>query len=149
MKREFQLTKDGVDNLQAELEELTGRRRGIAQKIKTAREFGDLSENAEYQAAMDEHQKTEARIAEIEHILKNVELITKPKNVTEVELGNQVTIKGNNGTQTFSLVGSVEANPSENTKFSIESPIGKALLGKGVGDTVQVGTGSFKIQKIE
>lgn len=147
MKKEFQLTRQGVEDLKSELEALAGSRREIAEKIKTAREFGDLSENAEYQGAMDEHQKTELRIKEIEYILKNVEVLDKPKNTTEIEVGNTVTLDGGEGTKTFTIVGSVEANPAE-SKISNESPIGKALLGKKVGDVVSVGKTDYKVAAI-
>ena len=147
MKKEFQLTKSGVEDLESELKTLIESRPVIAEKIKTAREFGDLSENSEYQSAMEEHQKTEVRIGEIEHILKNAEVVSKPKNITEVEIGNHVKVKGPKGTVTYMVVGSFEANPSEN-KISNESPVGAALMGKGVGDSVEVGPNKFKVVDI-
>ena len=137
MKKEFHLTKEGVAELEAELESLKKQRVEIARKIKIARDHGDLTENAEYQNAREEQGTAESRIAEIEHILSNVELIEEPKNSGTVELGNTVALKSDGGEKHFTIVGSVEANPAEN-KISDESPIGQALLGKKVGDDVTI-----------
>lgn len=140
MKKQFRLTKEGVDELKAELDQLVSRRGEIAQSIKTAREQGDLSENAEYHAAKDDQERTELRISELEHILANVDLIKKPKGDSKVQLGSSVKLKGE-GTKTkeFQVVGTVEADPLEG-KISDESPIGKALLGKKEGDEVEIVT---------
>jgi transcription elongation factor GreA len=93
MKKQFYLTKEGVTELQSELEELIAQRGPIAERIKTAREFGDLSENAEYSSARQEQERVEGRIGEIEHILLNVEIIKKPKGDSKVQLGSSVTLK--------------------------------------------------------
>ncbi len=151
MKKEFHLTQAGIDELNQELESLKLRRVEVAEKLKIAREHGDLSENAEYHNARDEQAQIEARISEIEHILRNVAVITAPKNKDIVELGNSVVLKSDKGDQTFTIVGSVEANPAEN-KISDESPIGEALLGKKVGETVVIllpnGERTYKIKSI-
>lgn len=151
MKKQFLLTKEGVAELQAELDELISQRGPIAERIKTAREFGDLSENAEYTAAMQEKEQAESRIAELEHILQNVELIKKPRGDNKVQLGSQVTLKAGAKTKEFHVVGTVEADPL-NGKISDESPIGKALLGKKEGDDVEivtpVETATYKIVRI-
>lgn len=139
MKKQFLLTKEGVAELQGELDELVKQRGPIAERIKTAREFGDLAENAEYTAAMQEKEHVESRIAELEHILQNVELIKKPKGDSKVQLGSHVKLKSSSKTKEFSVVGTVEADPL-NGKISDESPIGKALLGKKVGDDVEIVT---------
>ncbi len=139
MKKQFQLTADGIKELEAEMKTLVGSRGDIAERIKTAREFGDLSENAEYSAARQEQEKTEARIAEIEHVLKNAETIASPKKKDVVELGNTVELKNKDGTKKFTVVGSVEANPLEG-KISNESPIGQVLMGKKVGEEVEIKT---------
>jgi transcription elongation factor GreA len=150
MKKQFYLTKEGVEELKSELEELTALRGPIAERIKTAREFGDLSENAEYSSARQEQERVESRIAEIENILQNVELIKKPKGDSKVQLGSTVTLKDGD-VKTFQVVGTVEADPL-NGKISDESPIGKALMGKKVGDEVVIKTAadnhSYKITSI-
>lgn len=139
MKKQFLMTKEGVAELQAELKELTSQRGPIADRIKTAREFGDLAENAEYTAAMQEKEHVESRIAELEHILQNAELIKKPRGDNKVQLGSHVTLTSGSKTKQFSVVGTVEADPL-NGKISDESPIGKALLGKREGDDVKIVT---------
>lgn len=138
MKKQFYLTTEGVEELKAELEELLNMRGPIAERIKTAREFGDLSENAEYTSARQEQERTESRIAEIEHILLNVDIITKPKSGNKVSLGSLVTLKNGGGKpKEFRVVGTVEADPLRG-KISDESPIGRALIGKSVGDKVEI-----------
>lgn len=152
MKKQFRLTKDGIDELQKELDGMIARRSEIADSIKTAREQGDLSENAEYHAAKDDHERNEGRIAEIESILSNAELIKKPKGDSKVQLGSVVVLKGQGGkTKEFKVVGTVEADPL-NGKISDESPIGQALLGKKEGDAVEivtpVETATYKVADI-
>jgi transcription elongation factor GreA len=139
MKKQYQMTTDGIAELEAELKSLVDKRSDIAERIKTAREFGDLAENAEYSAARQDQEKSESRIAEIEYILKNVEEINTPKKKDVVELGNAVELESRNGKKKFTVVGSVEANPLEG-KVSNESPIGKSLMGKKVGDEIEIVT---------
>ena len=139
MKKLFRLTNEGVAELQAELKELVAKRADIADAIKTARELGDLAENAEYQSARQEQDRNEARIAEIEHILQNVELIKTPRNDGKVVLGSTVKLKNDGKVKEFQVVGTVEANPLDG-KISDESPIGKALIGKKVGEAVEIKT---------
>ncbi len=140
MKKQFRLTKEGVKELQTEVDALIGRRAEIADSIKTAREQGDLSENAEYHAAKDDHERNESRIAEIEAILASVEIIVKPKGDSKVQLGSTVKLKNEAGkSKEFQVVGTVEADPL-NGKISDESPIGQALLGKKEGDEVEIKT---------
>lgn len=139
MKKQFHLTEEGVAELKAELEGLVGQRGPIAERIKTAREFGDLAENAEYISARQEQEKVESRIAEIENILQNVEVIKKPKNDGKVQLGSTIKLKADGKSKEFQVVGTVEADPL-NGKISDESPIGKALLGQKEGDEVEIKT---------
>lgn len=138
MKKQYRLTQDGVTELQTELSSLVAERSAIADRIKTAREFGDLSENFEYSAARQEQERNENRISELEAILQNVEVIKEPKGAGKVVLGSKVKLK-NGVTKQFQVVGTVEADPLEG-KISDESPIGQALLGKKVGDTVEIKT---------
>ena len=138
MKKQFHLTQQGVDELKKELADLISLRSEIANRIKTAREFGDLSENMEYSAARQDQERNEARISEIEHILANVQVITAPKSDSKVVLGSSVKLKSDSGkTKEFQVVGTVEADPL-NGKISDESPIGKALMGKKEGEQVEI-----------
>jgi len=139
MNKLFRLTQAGVDELQSEVDSLAAKRTSIANAIKTAREQGDLAENAEYQAARAEQDRNEARISELEHILQNVEIIKKPKVAGKVQLGSVVKLKNNGKTKEFQVVGTVEADPLSG-KISDESPICQALLGKAVGDSVELVT---------
>jgi transcription elongation factor GreA len=152
MKKEFRLTREGMTELESELKGLIGKRSAIAESIKSARELGDLAENAEYQSARQEHDRNEARITEIEHILQNAKLINTPKSEDKVALGGKVSLMSANGkTKEFQVVGTVEADPL-NGKISDESPIGKALLGKSVGDSIEIKTPAettvYKIKNI-
>ncbi len=136
MKKEFQLTKDGVTELQTELAELKNKFSTVIDSIKTARDQGDLSENAEYHAAKEEQERVDYRISEIKHILANAEVISR-RSKTSVGIGSSVTLKNGKKPVTYHIVDSVEADPLE-SKISDESPIGKALLGKKVGDSVEI-----------
>lgn len=138
MKKMYQITDEGRKELEAELEELKSRRGAIADKIAEARDFGDLSENSEYDSAREMQGLVESRIAEIEDILLNAEPIKAGKS-TKVALGTKVELKTGKKTVEYSIVGPVEADPLEG-KISNESPIGEALMGKKVGDTVTIST---------
>ena len=153
MKKQYRLTQEGVDELKAELDALIAKRPAIADAIKSARELGDLSENAEYQSALAEKDRNDARSAEIEGILLSVEIIKKPKGDSKVQLGSVVQLKGNGGkTKEFQVVGTVEADPL-NGKISDESPIGQALIGKKEGESIEIktptDTSTFKIIDIK
>ena len=148
------LTYEGLKRYEDELHELkVVRRKEVAQKIKEAREQGDLSENAEYDAAKDEQRDIEARIEELEKILKNVEVIADEDVTSDaINIGCTVVIKDleEGDTETYSIVGSTEAN-SLMGKISNESPVGKALIGAAVDDEVTVTTpdGEFKFKVLE
>lgn len=144
MKKLYQITEEGKQELEAELEELKSRRGGIADKIAEARDFGDLSENAEYDSAREEQGLVESRIAEIEDILLNAELI-KGGSKTKVSLGSKVELKTGKKTVTYTVVGPVEADPLEG-KISNESPIGLALMGKKVGEKATITTPKGEIE---
>jgi transcription elongation factor GreA len=140
MKKLFHLTQSGVDEIKIELEMLQAKRIVTAEAIKTARELGDLSENAEYQSARAEQERTDGRISDIEHILANVAVIVTPKGKKQVVLGSTVTLKSEKGKElVLQVVGTIEADPLAK-KISDESPIGKALLGKKEGEEVEIVT---------
>jgi transcription elongation factor GreA len=138
MKKMYQITDEGKQELEAELAELKSRRGAIADKIAEARDYGDLSENAEYDAAREEQGLVESRIAEIEDILLNAEIIKNGKS-SKIVLGSKIELKTGKKVVAYSLVGPVEADPLEG-KISNESPIGEALMGKKVGDSVTIQT---------
>ena len=138
MKKTLQITEDGKKELELELEGLKSQRGAIAEKISNARDFGDLSENAEYDAAREEQGLVESRIAEIEEILLNAEIISGGSK-TKVGLGSKVELKTGDNTKVYTVVGPVEADPLEG-KISNESPIGVALFGKKVGDSATITT---------
>ena len=136
------MTKEGKEALEAELKDLKENKRyEIAPKIKEAREQGDLSENAEYDAAKDEQRDIEARIEELEDILKNVEVIEEELGSDAVNIGATVRVLDVElgEEEEFRLVGSTEAD-SLNGLISNEAPLGNALIGHTVGDTVSVET---------
>ncbi len=137
------LTYEGLKQLEDEIQELkVVRRKEVAQKIKEAREQGDLSENAEYDAAKDEQRDIEARIEEIEAILKNAEVVVEDEvELDKINVGCKVRVFDfeYDEEDEFKIVGSTEAN-SLKKRISNESPVGNALIGKKVGDVVQVET---------
>ena len=148
------LTYEGLQKLEDELQDLkVVRRKEVAQKIKEAREQGDLSENAEYDAAKDEQRDIEARIEQIEKILKNAEVVVEEEvDLDKINIGCRVKILDMefNEELEYKLVGSTEAN-SLKGKISNESPVGKALIGAMVGDVVEVETqaGMLKYKVLE
>ncbi len=130
------MTREGLTELKTEYGHLVNvRRREVAERIKNAREFGDISENAEYESSREEQAFVEGRISELEDILNNVELMTKNNQKNKVALGCKVRLHIDGVEELFQLVGAPEANPAEK-KISHESPLGQALLGKKVGEKV-------------
>lgn len=150
------LTYAGLRKLEEELHDLkVVRRKEVAEKIKEAREQGDLSENAEYDAAKDEQRDIEARIDEIEKILKNAEVVVEDEvDLDKINIGCTVLVYDIEFEEEieFKIVGSTEANSLEG-KISNESPVGKALIGKSVNDVVEVETQAgiveYKVLKID
>ena len=150
------LTYAGLKKLEDELHDLkVNRRKEVAGKIKEAREQGDLSENAEYDAAKDEQRDIETRIEEIEKILKNAEVVVEDEvDVDKINVGCTVKVYDEEFEEELELkiVGSSEANSLQG-KISNESPVGKALIGRSIGDTVdvetQAGVISYKVLAIE
>src|SRR3954462_14877799 len=150
------LTPEGYEKLKQEIEFLsTAKRREVAERIKTAREFGDIAENAEYDDAKNEQAMLEHRIAQLEERLLSARVITK-KEISKdaVSVGSHVRLRDMQANKTFEyhIVGSAEANPAEN-KLSNESPVGKAIIGHKKGDVVEVsaprGALKFKILEIK
>ena len=156
MLKELILTPDGYKKLQEEIEQLsTVRRREVAERIRVAREFGDIAENAEYDSAKNDQAHLEARIAMLEDRLNNARVVTKKEiRSGEVSVGTKVRLKdmSSNKTVEYHIVGSAEANPAE-LKLSNESPVGKAIIGRKKGDIVEVaaprGALKFKITQIK
>lgn len=151
-KKEFLLTTEGFLELETELNCLkTERRPLIIEAIKDARAQGDLSENADYDAARTEQAEVESRIAELEYMLGNAKIIEK-KATDKVDMGSHIVIEymDDNSTEEYQIVGSMEADPFEN-KVSNESPIGKAVFNKKVGDTISVEspTGAYQIKIVK
>ena len=137
-KKVYQITAEGKAELEKELAELVERRGEIAEKIAAARDYGDLSENAEYDAAREEQGIVESRVIEIEDILQNFELIKPAKQNGTIRVGSTVDLH-NGKSVTYTIVGPVEADPLEG-KISNESPIGAALMGKKAGEKVVIVT---------
>lgn len=146
------LTPAGLQKLKDELSELKDvKRKEVAEKIKDAKEQGDLSENAEYAAAKEEQGLIEARIAELEHTVKTAEVADTSKTDDGVNMGSTVVLDSADGESEFEIVGTNEADPVSG-KISNESPLGRALMGKNVGDTIEYptpdGPQSCKIKSI-
>lgn len=153
-KKEILLTTEGFLELETELNFLkTEKRPAIIEAIKDARAQGDLSENADYDAARNEQAEVESRIAELEYMLANAKIISKSNN-DAVDLGSTVVIEylEDGESEEYQIVGSMEADPFEN-KISNESPIGKAIINKKIGDIISVespnGNYEIKIVKID
>ena len=154
--KEVILTPEGFEKLKDEIEYLSNdRRREVAERIRVAREFGDIAENAEYDTAKNEQAHLEARIALLEERLAHSRVVTKKEIKSgEVSIGTKVRLRdvGANKTVEYHIVGSAEADPSAN-KLSNESPVGKAIMGRKKGDTVEVaaprGKLKFKIMDIK
>ena len=154
--KEVILTSEGYERLKKEIEELsTVKRREVAERIRVAREFGDIAENAEYDDAKNEQMLLEHRIATLEERLRDARVISK-KDVAKdvVSIGSKVKLRDVAARETveYHIVGSAEANPAQN-KLSNESPVGKAIIGKKKGETVEVsaprGTLKYKILEIK
>ncbi len=140
MSNEVYLTKEGYEKLQNEYKDLTEKRRvKVAAKIKEARELGDLSENSEYDSAREEQSFVEGRIVELRKLLSNAKVVEQNRSGKGgmVAVGSKVKVHLDGEEQVFQLVGAEEADPLSN-RISHESPLGQALLGKKIGDQVEV-----------
>ena len=147
IKKSISLTAEGKEDLEKELDELIKNRPAIAERIATARAFGDLSENEEYSSARNEQKIAEGRILEIQDILKNAKIIRGGKK-NAVALGATVVLDMGGREVTYTLVGATEANPLEG-KISDASPIGKAVLGHKAGEEIDFNDKKVKIVEIK
>jgi transcription elongation factor GreA len=150
MQKDVILTPEGLENLKKEIEYLsTTKRREVAERIKEAREFGDISENSEYDDAKNEQAMLEARIATLEDKLRSASVIDATELTADVvRVGSQVSVKDDKGKDLqYTIVGSTEADPSAN-RLSNESPVGKALVGRKQGDSVKVTLPSGKQREL-
>jgi len=142
--KKFIFTKEGLENLRSEYNDLTRIQRPIiTRRIQNAREFGDLAENSEYDAAKEEQSLLEARISQLKDVLPKAQLIHSLQNSDFVVIGSKVVVEMNDEIHEFSIVGSMEADPAEK-KISNESPVGKALLGLKSGEHIEVAFGPVK-----
>ncbi len=148
------ITREGLRRLEAEYAELTGsRRREVADRIRHARDFGDIAENAEYIEAKNEQSLLEGRILMLEAMIRNAAVIEdREREAGVVAIGTQVKVTGPEGDEVYSIVGAAEADPLKGM-ISNESPLGRALLGKRVGDEVEwqspMGTSRLRIVAVE
>ncbi len=144
--KDIVLTEEGLAKVKNELAELKVRRKEIIERIQTAKEFGDLSENAEYDDARNEQSFVEGRIQELDEMVKQAKIVTKPtKQGDKITVGTTVTVECEGDKETYELVGINESDPT-NGKISIESPIGKAIMGAKKGETVLVTTPGGKLE---
>jgi transcription elongation factor GreA len=152
MSKDVILTPEGLEKLKDELEDLqTVRRREVAERIKEAREFGDISENSEYDDAKNEQAMLEQRIAALEEKVRSAQVIDASELSTDVvRVGVTVNVKdeGTGSSDKYTIVGSAEANPAQK-KLSNESPVGKALMGRKKGESVEVALPSGKKRKLK
>ncbi|HVN26083.1 MAG TPA: transcription elongation factor GreA [Candidatus Paceibacterota bacterium] len=145
------VTKERLEEFKLELEELKNKRRlEVAQRLKQAKEYGDLSENSEYAEAREEQANVETRIAELEELVKNASIIEKADHADSVQVGSTVIVKKGEKVSTYTIVGPYEAKP-EDGRISDESPLGRAFLKRRVGESVNVATpaGSATYQIVE
>jgi len=140
MDNVYYLSPEGLEKLQQERQYLkTVKSRELSERIDQAKQMGDLKENAEYHAAKDEMGMLQARLREIEEMLKNYQIIEESSKTTEVRIGSQVKVSSRLGEKVYRIVGMTEADPSQGL-ISNESPLGRAFLGKAEGDDVAVQT---------
>lgn len=139
------LTPEGLQKLKDEVADLKVRRKGVISRIQTAKEFGDLSENAEYDDARNEQSFVEGRLQELEDMIKRAKIVNKKAGGHIVGLGSKVTVEGGGEKEEYELVGANESDPAKG-KVSVESPIGKALVGATKGESVIVVTPGGKIE---
>lgn len=153
MAQQTYLSQEGMETIKKELQELkTKKRQEIAKRLQEAKDLGDLSENVEYFEAKEAQSFNENRIVELEELLKNAVVIETSNEEDIIRVGSTIGVKSDNNTEIFHIVGSAEAKPQEG-KISNESPLGRAFLGRKIGDEIEIktpgGTTKYKIIKIE
>ena len=153
MDKKFILTRQGLVSLKSEYDELTKVKRAqIIKRIQIAREFGDLSENSEYDAAKEEQSLLETRIVQLEDVLKRAQIIERVQKADFVVIGSTIVVEIDGEKDDFTIVGTMEADPSKK-KISNESPVGTAMLGAKLGEVVEVVTpiirAKYKILEIK
>ncbi|MEY2985837.1 MAG: transcription elongation factor GreA [Candidatus Parcubacteria bacterium] len=150
--KKYHMTQSGLEKAQVELEALMLRRKEIIEKIKAAKEQGDLKENGEYHEAKNDMAFNESKILELEDLIRNAEVVESPSNSQFVALGSQIKVSNGVGERDFLIVGPTEANPAER-KISDESPLGQAFMHRSVGEEVEVetpaGVQKYKILEIK
>ncbi|MEI6039796.1 MAG: transcription elongation factor GreA [Candidatus Berkelbacteria bacterium] len=139
MPKETLLTQQGLEKLKKELKELKERRKTVAERIRIAREYGDLSENSEYDDARNEQSFVEGKIQDLEEMIKNAKVVVKSASSNKVEMGSTVTLKLDNDSFSYEIVGANESDPLKG-KISAESPLGFSLIGKAKGEKVDIKT---------
>lgn len=138
MTKNLVITKDGLEKLKTELDDLKTRgRREVIERIRTAKDFGDLSENAEYEDAKNQQSFIEGRIQELSEMIKQAKVVSDQRDTTKVSVGDRVDVDCNGEKSTYTIVGSTESNPMEG-KISADSPIAKSLMDKKTGDAVEI-----------
>jgi transcription elongation factor GreA len=152
MPKETLLTQVGLEKLKAELKELKERRKTVAERIRIAREYGDLSENSEYDDARNEQSFVEGRVQDLQEMIKNARVVARSAAGDKIEMGSTVTLKLENDSFSYEIVGANESDPLKG-KISSESPLGFSLLGKAKGDKVDIttpgGTTSYQIVEVK
>ena len=143
MTEEILLTSSGLEKIQKELADLKERRKGIVERIRAAREYGDLSENSEYEDAKNEQSFVEGRILELEEMLRRARVVAK-NGTDKVEIGSTIVLKMDGHTIEYTLVGASESDPTSG-KISTESPLGHSLLGKVKGEKIEITTPNGKM----
>ncbi len=152
MPKETLLTQAGLEKLKLQLKELKERRKTVAERIKIAREYGDLSENSEYDDARNEQSFVEGKIQDLEEMIKNARVVAKSAANDKIEMGSTVTLKNADDTFSYEIVGANESDPLHG-KISAESPMGFSLIGKAKGEKVDIttpnGTTTYEIVEVK
>ena len=152
MAKEILLTQVGLEKLKLELKSLKERRKVVAERIRIAREYGDLSENSEYDDARNERSFVEGRVQDLEEMIKNARVVAKTGSAGKIEMGSIVTLKADTDTFSYEIVGANESDPMKG-KISAESPLGFSLIGKAKGEKVDIktpgGTTTYSIIEVK